>query len=169
MRATPWPQAANRGRFSLATYNVMAITLVGWAKARAPPPTQTRDSRAPCPPTASGQAGPSTVGTAHDRPSPLRGGANAYSPSKTGVNALMAPLQSLGLLRALSVLTKRTQRGKLPNAANQRNHMGMRLIALTTLATLALLLIADLSRAQPPQFPARTVRIVVPYPAGGGT
>ena len=41
----------------------------------------------------------------------------------------------------------------------------MRLIALTTLA---LLLTADLSRAQP-QFPGKTVRIVVPYPAGGGT
>jgi len=41
----------------------------------------------------------------------------------------------------------------------------MRLIALTTLA---LLLTADASRAQP-QYPVRTVRIVVPYPAGGGT
>lgn len=43
----------------------------------------------------------------------------------------------------------------------------MRLIALTTLA-LALLLLADAGHAQP-QFPVKTVRIVVPYPAGGGT
>lgn len=42
----------------------------------------------------------------------------------------------------------------------------MRLIALTTLA---LLLTTDLSRAQPLQYPTKTVRIVVPYPAGGGT
>ena len=42
----------------------------------------------------------------------------------------------------------------------------MRLIALTTLA---LLLTADLSGAQPLQYPTRTVRVVVPYPAGGGT
>ena len=41
----------------------------------------------------------------------------------------------------------------------------MRLIALTTLA---LLLTADLSGAQP-QFPGKSVRLVVPYPAGGGT
>src|SRR5689334_15602278 len=41
----------------------------------------------------------------------------------------------------------------------------MRLIALTMLA---LLLTANLSRAQP-QFPGKTVRMVVPYPAGGGT
>ncbi len=41
----------------------------------------------------------------------------------------------------------------------------MRLIALTILA---LVLAANGSRAQP-QFPAKTVRIVVPYPAGGGT
>src|SRR5262249_50268867 len=74
-----------------------------------------------------------------------------------------APLPTLRRLR-LMLLTKRTQRGKLPSAANRRT-MGMRLIALTTLA---LLLTADLSHAQP-QYPARTVRIVVPYPAGGGT
>src|SRR5262245_8625541 len=43
--------------------------------------------------------------------------------------------------------------------------MGMRLIALTTLA---LLVTADLSHAQP-QYPTKTVRIVVPYPAVGGT
>jgi tripartite-type tricarboxylate transporter receptor subunit TctC len=41
----------------------------------------------------------------------------------------------------------------------------MRLIALTMLA---LVLAANSSRAQP-QFPTKTVRIVVPYPAGGGT
>jgi tripartite-type tricarboxylate transporter receptor subunit TctC len=41
----------------------------------------------------------------------------------------------------------------------------MRLIALTTLA---LLLAAGLGHAQP-QFPGKTVRVVVPYPAGGGT
>lgn len=43
----------------------------------------------------------------------------------------------------------------------------MRMIALTALAA-ALLLPADASRAQSP-FPSRSVRIVVPYPAGGGT
>jgi len=41
----------------------------------------------------------------------------------------------------------------------------MRLIALTIAA---LMLAANSSRAQP-QFPGKTVRIVVPYPAGGGT
>ncbi len=43
----------------------------------------------------------------------------------------------------------------------------MRLIALTTTALLALLVLPDAGHAQ--QFPTKTVRIVVPYPAGGGT
>jgi tripartite-type tricarboxylate transporter receptor subunit TctC len=45
----------------------------------------------------------------------------------------------------------------------------MRTITLTTLAAaLAILLPADASRAQSP-FPSRTIRVVIPYPAGGGT
>src|SRR4029079_6992687 len=43
--------------------------------------------------------------------------------------------------------------------------MRLRLIALTILA---LVLAAGGSRAQP-QVPTKTVRVVVPYPAGGGT
>src|SRR5882724_2464406 len=49
-----------------------------------------KDSRAPCPPSALTRVALSLVGTAHARLSSLNSRANAQSPSKTGVNALMA-------------------------------------------------------------------------------
>src|SRR5262249_49070951 len=44
-----------------------AVCLVGWAKAKAQPLTQMRDSRAPCPPSASMRDTASLVGTAYER------------------------------------------------------------------------------------------------------
>src|SRR5262249_34463829 len=46
-RATPWPRAANRGRYYFESMKMHGI--VGWAKALARPSTRMRDSRAPCP------------------------------------------------------------------------------------------------------------------------
>src|SRR5215471_11891838 len=67
MRAIPWPEDANRGRYAFEHSKCHAIALVGWAKAFARPSTPTTDSRAPCPPTESGRAASLMVGTAHER------------------------------------------------------------------------------------------------------
>src|SRR5262245_57559699 len=59
---------------------------------------------------------------------------------------------------------------RLPSQENSRGEMTMRSImsSLITLATLLAVLPADNVRAQD-AYPSRVVRIVVPYPAGGGT
>src|SRR5262245_59151012 len=65
MRATPWPRAANRGRFSFDSTKMHSA--VGWAKALARPPTQRKSLVRRAHQRTSMQAAASMVGTAYDR------------------------------------------------------------------------------------------------------